>query len=66
MHLDTIDRWVLAERQLAATLVAGGAKVPEPQTFEQARAAFERALLGEPKQNVDPEKLELMRALGVA
>jgi hypothetical protein len=57
--LDRVEREALA-------LIAAGATVDgKPLTLAAARAQFESDLLAEPEQ-IDPERLELMRALGLA
>lgn len=68
LQVERLEREVLAERQVTATLVAAGAKVPEPPTVAQAVERFDADLLAEPVRlkTVDAEQLQLRRALGVA
>ena len=65
--LDSLERHVLAERQIAAVLMAAGAKdvtLPDPQ---EQRELFDAALSAEPQAaEVDTEQMQLRRALGVA
>jgi hypothetical protein len=58
----------LADRHVAAVLIAAGAKDVTLPTFHDQRALFDEALTAEPKvlEAVDSEQMELRRALGVA
>lgn len=63
-----LERQTLADRQVAAVLLAAGAKdITLPSVHEQRRI-FDEALAAEPKAVtvVDSEQMELRRALGVA
>jgi hypothetical protein len=69
MLLDQLERQVLADRHVAAVLMAAGAQdVPLPD-FTEERARLDAALTEEPAtvaSHVEVEQLELRRALGVA
>lgn len=62
---DRIERHVLAERQVAVVALAGGAKNIIMPSLPDCLADLDAWLIEEPKV-VDPDKLELMHALGVA
>lgn len=66
--LDQVERLVLADRHVAAVLLAAGAKDVTLPTFAERRLVFDEALTAEPKrlEAVDSEQMELRRALGVA
>ena len=64
---DRVDARTLADRQaVLGALLAAGAKsldgLPDP---DEAREKFDELLAAEP-QRMDPDQLELARALGVA
>jgi hypothetical protein len=61
--LERLERQVLAEQQMTAALAAGGAKVDEPRTFQQARDDLDEYLCSDPDQS---DSLRLLRELGVA
>jgi hypothetical protein len=68
--LDQLERQVLADRQVAAALVAGGyrdSKDGLPSLHEQ-RERLDAALVEEPTPltPADLDRLELLRVLGVA
>ncbi len=65
--LEHLDAQVLADRQVAAVLMAAGAKDVELPNLQEQRDRFEAALAEEPRPlaPVDIEQMELRRALGV-
>lgn len=65
--LDNLERHVLAERHIAAVMIAAGAEgVTLPEFFEQ-RELFDASLIEPPRAAVvDSEQMQLRRALGVA
>jgi hypothetical protein len=65
--VERLERQTLADRQIAATLIASGRGADMPDMRAQ-RAAFDAALVEEPAPVtlVDSEQWELRRALGVA
>lgn len=65
LHLDRIERHVLAERQVAIVALAGGAKDVEMPTLDGAIDLYEQALI-EPPRLVDRDHAELLAALGVS
>lgn len=65
MCVERIERQVLADRQIVGVFLAAGAKGVDLPSLDEAIAEFDAQLVAEPKQ-VDPEKYELMRVLGVA
>lgn len=67
--LDQLERLLLADRHVAAVLIAAGAEGVTLPTYQERRALFDAALVAEPTQQaneVDDEQMELRRALGVA
>jgi hypothetical protein len=66
--LDYMERQVLADRHVAAVLMAAGAKGVTLPDFEERRALFDAALIEPPQavSQVDGEQMQLRRALGVA
>jgi hypothetical protein len=62
---DQVETRVLADRQIAAVLIAAGARDVEIPDPDDARDRLDALLVAEPKRP-DPEQLELARALGVA
>lgn len=68
MLLEHLERHVLADRHVAAVLMAAGAKDVTLPSLQEQRDRFYAALVEEPKPmaQVDIEQLELRRALGVA
>ena len=67
--VERVERAALAERQIMATMKAGGHyQVGDIPTVEEFRDRFDAALIAEtpPGKPVDPEQLQLRRALGVA
>lgn len=66
--LDQLERHVLADRHVAAVLMAAGQKDVTLPDLAEKRAVFDAALVEEPKvlAAVDSEQWELRRALGVA
>lgn len=65
LQVDRIERLVLAERQVAATLLAAGAKNVTMPVLQDALDEFDAQLVAPPVV-VDRHKLRLMRVLGVA
>lgn len=63
MLLDSLERQVLADRQVVAVRQTVGDKTHLPDLAAQ-RAALDAALVEEP-QAVDTEEMQLRRALGV-
>lgn len=61
--LDQLERWVMAERQVSAVLLAAGAEVEMP-TLGEARERFDEAL-DAPFERVDLEQLRLREAVGL-
>ena len=61
--LDQVERWVLAERHVAAVLKAAGADVDMP-TFAEARANLDELLVSE-FDRIDPRAGELRAAVGL-
>lgn len=59
---------MLADRHVAAVLMAAGAKDVELPNLQEHRQRFEAALAEDPKPltRVDVEQMELRKALGVA
>ncbi len=68
MLLQNLDAQVLADRHVAAVLMAAGAKDIDLPNLQEQRDRFEAALLEEPRPMapVDREQMELRRALGVS
>lgn len=68
--LDQMERQVLADRQVAAVLMAAGAKDVRLPSLAEKRAEFDEALAAEPKPSavslLSDEQRELREALGVA
>lgn len=65
--LDQIERQVLADRHVAAVLMAAGAKDVKLPTFQEQRALFDSALEAAPTfSRISTEQMELRQALGVA
>jgi hypothetical protein len=66
--LDELERQVLADRHVAAVLMAAGAKDVTLPSLQEQRQLFDAALSAEPTPltAVDSEQMELRRALGVA
>jgi len=65
LQLESLEKWVMAERQTCATLAAAGAKVQIP-TLADARVRFDDALCAPLKaEAIDPEREELLVALGL-
>jgi hypothetical protein len=68
LQLEELERVSLAERQIAATLMASGRyEVAEPPRWAQRRQDFDEWLVSEPEQLVvlDVEERELRQVLGV-
>lgn len=63
--IDRLERHVLVERQVAVAAASAGVASVTIPTLEEELERFE-AWLTEPPKLIDPERLELMRALGVA
>lgn len=64
--VERLERHVLVERQVAATLKAGGAKGVEVPTFAAEVARLERLLAeDEGRKRRDPEQQALLDALGL-
>jgi hypothetical protein len=64
--VERLERHVLAERQVAATMAAAGAKRVEVPTFEGERARLDRMLDEQPTRRVyDAEQAALIAALGL-
>lgn len=69
LQLEELERVSLAERQVAATLMASGRyEVTEVPRWAQRRQEFDEWLVSEPEKPavLDVEELELRMALGVA
>lgn len=65
--VEQVERQALADRQAAASLIAGGAKDVDMPEVAERRALLEASLTEEPRVlSVDSEQWELRRALGVA
>ena len=62
--VESLERHVLAERLVAATMVAAGAENVDVQSVDEARATFEAALVAEPVP--ESPRAALLRELGVA
>jgi hypothetical protein len=62
--LESLERQVLAERQVSAIRVLAGGEDVAVQSLEDARAAFDAALVAEPVPESPRE--QLLRELGVA
>ena len=62
--VERLERQVLSERVVAATLAAGGAEDVEMPQMDEARATFEAALVAEPVP--ESPRAALLRELGVA
>jgi hypothetical protein len=62
--VESLERHVLSERQVAAVLAAGGAEDIEMPSMDDARATFEAALIAEPVP--ESPRAALLRELGVA
>jgi hypothetical protein len=62
--VERVERAALVDRQIAGTLKAAGATI-DLVSVEDARQEFDAALNEAPKA-LDPEQLELRRALGMA
>lgn len=62
-----MERLLLADRHVAAVLMAAGAKDVTLPTYRERRDLFDAALVAEPKPvaGLDTEQMELRRALGV-
>lgn len=56
---------MLAERQVAATMKAAGAKNVTPPTFDGELAKVDRLLDQEPQRHYDDEQAALIAALGL-
>lgn len=65
LHLDRIERQVLAERQVAAIALSVGAQGVEMPTVDEAIAEFDLALVAEPRV-IDRDRRLLLTALGVS
>lgn len=63
--LERLERHVIAERQVAATMKAGGAKDVDVPTFEAERQRLDRALGQAERKYRDPEQQALIDALGL-
>lgn len=70
MLIEDLERFVLAERQVAAVIQASGRYKESPlPSLAETRQKFEDSLSAEPKTaptGIDLEQLELRQALGVA
>jgi hypothetical protein len=65
--LERMERQVLAEQQMVATLAAAGAKDVEMPVFEQRQALLDELLVAPPARfDADPERAELLTVLGVS
>lgn len=65
--LDNLERHVLADRHVAAVLMAAGAEGVTLPTMQEQRLVFDAALLAEHQgHDLDTEEMQLRRALGVA
>lgn len=63
--LERLERHVLAERHVAAVMLAGGAKKVTLPVFETERAKLDRLLEAAPRRERDPEQAALIAALGL-
>lgn len=65
--LDQLERQVLADRHVAAVLMAAGAKDVKLPVLHEQRELFDAALVEEPSptKQISTEQMELRRALGV-
>jgi len=66
--LDQLERLLLADRHVAAVFIAAGGDDVTLPTYRERRLLFDQSLAAEPAPtvDVDPEQMELRRALGVA
>jgi hypothetical protein len=66
--LERLERQVLADRQIAALQLVMSGEGGNLPTLQDARDQFDAALVADPTvgKQVDPEQMELRRALGVA
>lgn len=62
--VERVERQVLSERQVAATLVAAGMEGIETPQMDEARVAFDAALVADPVP--ESPRAALLRELGVA
>lgn len=66
VQVEQLERWIVGERQVAATLMAAGADGVEMPSLSEARDAFDSALDEPFAFSVeDPERGELLEALGL-
>lgn len=63
--LERLERHVLAERQVAAIMRAGGAKRAVAPTFDAERARLDRLLDVAPRRSYPPAQARLIAALGL-
>lgn len=61
---DQVERQVLAERQVAAVLIAAGAKKVNMPSLDEEWAKLDAALQGEPDD--DPERRDFLAAFGLS
>ena len=62
--VERLERQVLSERQVAAVLAAAGAEDIEMPQMDEARVAFDAALVADPVP--ESPRAALLRELGVA
>lgn len=63
--MQRLEADVLAERQMAVTLIAAGASDVTVPSMAQERAEFDAALLAEPSSTTSSPDDELRRAMGL-
>jgi hypothetical protein len=63
--LERLERHVLAERHVAAVMLAAGAKGIRMPTFETERAKVDRLLTAAKRREYEPEQAALIAALGL-
>jgi hypothetical protein len=63
--LERLERHVIAERHVAAVMLAAGAKKVTLPVFETERAKLDRLLEAAPRRERDPEQQALIVALGL-
>lgn len=63
--VEQLERFVLAERQVAVTALAAGARDVKVPSYQETREKFDNWLTSLPER-IDPERAELMQVLGVA
>jgi hypothetical protein len=62
--IEQLERLVLSERQIVATLLAAGAPDIEMPLMDEVRAVFDAALIAEPVP--ESPRAALLRSLGIS